>query len=85
MNYVKDVIATVGEYKTREGEIKKRYQKCGAMFEGEDGRQSIKLDAIPVSPEWSGWFSLFEPRDKQAAPAPAPRATPVNDNDDVPF
>ena len=82
MTYTKDLIATVGEYKTKEGEIKKRYQKCGALFEGDDGRQSIKLDAIPVSPDWSGWFSLYEPKER-TAPVNKPSA-PAQD-DDVPF
>ena len=51
MTYTKDLVATIGEYKTKDGEIKKRYQKCGALFEGDDGRQSIKIDVIPVSPD----------------------------------
>ena len=82
MTYTKDIIATVGEYKPKEGEIKKRYQKCGALFESEDGRQSIKLDAIPISPDWSGWFSLYEPRERSQAPDAKPDA---NQGDNVPF
>lgn len=58
-----DLVATVGEYTDRSGETKKRYQKCGAAFTDEQGRISLKLDALPVSPEWSGWISLYEPRD----------------------
>tara|TARA_R100001082_G_scaffold107376_1_gene81184 strand:- start:488 stop:748 length:261 start_codon:yes stop_codon:yes gene_type:complete len=86
MRYIKDLVATVGEYKAHDGEIKKRYQKCGAMFEGDDGRQSIKLDAIPVSPDWSGWFSLYEPKDRAQAPAANNvQSTTANQNDDIPF
>lgn len=54
-----EVVATVGSYKDAEGNEKKRYQNCGSAFTGDDGRISIKLDAVPVGPEWSGWFSLF--------------------------
>lgn len=57
-----DVVATIGEYTTQSGEKKKRYVTCGSAFTDEQGRLSIKLDAVPVTPEWSGWLSLFEPR-----------------------
>jgi hypothetical protein len=57
-----DAVATIGEYTDRSGEKKKRYQNIGSVFENEDGRLSLKLDAIPVGPEWSGWISFFEPK-----------------------
>ena len=82
MTYTKDIVATLGEYKAKDGEIKKRYQKCGAMFESDDGRQSFKFDVWPVHPEFTGWFSLYEPRDR-TAPVNKPSA-PAQD-DDVPF
>lgn len=61
-----DLVATVGTYKDRQtGEEKKRYMQCGCIFESEDGRMAIKLDGLPVTPEWSGWIQLFEPRDRK--------------------
>jgi hypothetical protein len=61
-----DLVATVGEYLDREtGEKKKRYQNCGSVFEAEDGRRSIKLDVIPVGPEWSGWLSEYPIDDRR--------------------
>ena len=83
---IKDLVATIGEYKTGDGEIKKRYLKCGAMFENDEGNQSIKIDGLPVGSAWSGWLSLYEPREFNAPAntASAPASAPAKD-DDVPF
>lgn len=54
-----DLVATVGTYKDREGNEKKRYQNVGSVFEDTDGRRSYKLDAVPVGKEWSGWLSEY--------------------------
>lgn len=59
-----DVCATIGEYTNSAGEKKKRYITVGSAFTDEQGRLSIKLDAVPVTPEWSGWLSLYEPKPK---------------------
>lgn len=59
-----DVTATIGEYTNAAGETKKRYVNCGSAFTDEQGRVSIKLDSVPCSPDWSGWLSLYEVRDK---------------------
>ena len=69
-----DLVATVGEYTNRDGEKKKRYQNCGSVFTGEDGRMSIKLEALPISKDWSGFMSLYEveaKQEKQEAREPA--------------
>lgn len=86
-----DVVATVGEYTDRSGATKKRYLNVGAAFSNDQGQLSIKLECVPVGPNWSGWLSLYEPRDRtqsapaqSAAPAAAPRATAPED-DDIPF
>jgi hypothetical protein len=75
-----DVVATIIE--TRDGEEKKRYQKCGAAWEGPKGI-NIKLDAIPVGQGWSGWLALYEPKEKEQT---APAAKGNQDADvDLPF
>lgn len=89
-----DAVATVGSYNDREtGQPKKRYQTVGAVFEDEQGRLSLKLEAIPLSKEWSGWLSFYEPRQpgqpsarSSAPPAqePAPDLS-GDDGDDIPF
>ncbi len=60
-----EAVATIGEYKDRNGETKKRYVNLGKVFEDDQGRLSLKLDTIPVGPNWSGWVSFYEPKDRQ--------------------
>jgi hypothetical protein len=82
-----DAVATVGKYKNNQGEEKKRYLNVGTVFEGDDGRLSMKMEALPISTEWSGWVSFYElkqdgqPRQnshneaKSNGYAPEPRST----------
>ena len=94
-NYTHDIVATIGEYKDREGNTKKRFQKCGAAFTNDEGQISIKLDAVPCSPDWSGWLSLYPKQDNQHAPQAQqqqrPPAEPVRQQvadepeDSIPF
>lgn len=71
MQYTHDIVATTGTYKNANGEEKKRYTKCGAAFTDDQGRISLKLDAFPCSPDWSGWLSLYDKdRDNNRGPAP---------------
>lgn len=64
--YTHDIVATVGTYTDREGNEKKRYQKCGIAMTDEDGRLSLKLEAMPVTPDWSGWLNLYPKKDYDA-------------------
>ena len=91
-----DIVATIGEYTDRQtGQKKKRYLTVGKCFTDDQGRQSLKIDAIP-GPGWSGWLSLY-PVERQAPrqapdPRPAPTAAPPPDDagdpgedEDIPF
>lgn len=84
-----DVVAITGKYTDRDGNEKRRYQNCGAVFETDKGL-SLKLEAIPVG-DWNGWFSLYEPRtDARPAQGRAPQAQGESDDDfspdlEVPF
>ncbi len=73
------IVATVGKYKDRQtGEEKKRYLQCGVAFTDDQGRISLKIDAMPVSPEWSGFLSLYpldDDRQEQRQQAPQKRVT----------
>ena len=88
-----DAVATVGEYTDKQGNKKKRYMTVGKVFESEGGGLSLKLDALPVVPEWSGWISLFVPKDKEQSPAQEQHSAakangyqkPADGFDDVPF
>ena len=62
-----DLVATVGTYTDKQGNEKKRYVNVGAVFEGDKG-MSMKLETLPVGPEWSGWLSFYEPKEREAAP-----------------
>jgi hypothetical protein len=83
-----DVVATVGEYESQ-GEKKKRYVNCGSAFTNDQGQISIKLDTVPVSPQWSGWLSLYVPKDRDSRPAQKPTQQRAESSDgggdDVPF
>lgn len=67
-----DVVATVGEYTDQHGEKKKRYFNVGKAFTNDEGNISIKLDGVPVSPEWSGWLSLFPVKERDQDQRSAP-------------
>ena len=88
--YSHDIVATVGSYVDNSGEEKKRYQKVGAAFSDEDGRISLKIDAVPCSPQWSGWLSLYPKVDRSVAPPSdpvrhQPQAAGAANQDDIPF
>lgn len=71
-----DAVASVGEYTDRNGATKKRYVNIGAVFESDDGKyMSLKLESIPVGPNWSGWVSFFVPKERdQPQQSPAQQA-----------
>ena len=78
-----DAVATVGKYTAKDGTEKKRYLTVGAIFESEDGRLSLKLDGMPVSPEWSGWISFYEPKQQQGGNAGG--STQDSEPDNIPW
>lgn len=59
MSKVYDVVAVVGKRK----DDKPNYVRCGAVFQTDKG-MSMKLDTIPAGNEWNGWFSFFEPKQR---------------------
>jgi hypothetical protein len=60
------IVASNGEYEV-DGVKKKRWQKIGTLFQDNQTAEfSMKIDAIPVGPEWSGWAKVF-PLDERKA------------------
>ncbi len=80
-----DAVAMVGEYKNSAGETKKRYMNVGAVFENDKGELSLKLEAIPVGPNWSGWVSFYPPKERDAAPAASAPKAGAGFDDDIPL
>jgi len=76
-----DVMAITGTYKDREGQEKKRWMKCGVVIQGDKGF-SLKLEAVPLNSE--GWFSLFEPKQKEQQGKKSGGIPPEYD-DDIPY
>jgi hypothetical protein len=83
-----DVVATAGTYKDRDGNEKKRYLNCGSAFTDDEGRVSIKVESIPVGPDWSGWLSLYPVKEREgvgAQQASRGRDGRGDGGDDIPF
>ena len=90
MKAYKKIVAITGEYTNAQGEKKKRYATVGTLFE--DGNKlSIKLDCVPVGPDFSGWLNCYDLDDgkkQQSAPAQTPMmpGPPADDKgDDIPW
>ena len=87
MKQFKKVVATGGKYTDANGQEKNRYVTVGKAFIRDDKSVSIKVDAMPVGPEFSGWLNLYDlDEDRQGqAPARAPAPAPAAVDDDLPF
>ncbi len=83
-NY-KEVTAVLGEYTNSKGEVKKRYQKIGAIIESKHGPM-LKLDMIPL--EWNGYAYINDPYDPNAPRDQKQSSRARSDDmpeDDIPF
>lgn len=53
------ITATIGSYIDKgSGKKVKKFANCGTVFESPNGRLFMRLDTVPVTPEWSGFFTL---------------------------
>jgi hypothetical protein len=77
-----DAVVTLGEYTDKAtGQKVKRYLTIGVVFESDNGRLAMKLDALPVVPGWSGYISFRDAQPgRQATPGTptAPEEIPEN-------
>lgn len=83
-----DAVATIGTYKDAQGVEKKRYMTIGKVFVSDKGNMSLKLEAVPVGQEWSGWVSFYEPKQygqQTKKEDHAAKAAGDHLNDDIPF
>lgn len=82
--YTHNLEATVGEYRDPATNTqKKRRITIGKAFTRPDGSICLKVDAIPLAPDWSRFVSLV-PREPDTK-APAEPSTPKMEDDDIPF
>jgi hypothetical protein len=91
MKQFKKVVAIVGKYTDANGQEKNRYVTAGRAFIRDDNSMSIKLDAIPIGPEFSGWLNLYDLDEDRQGQAPARAAparaapAPATADEDLPF
>lgn len=70
MKPIGDIMFPGGTY-MKDNEEKTRWIRCGTLFRNAEGKQAIKLDAIPVGIEKDGgWFQVFEKSAKPQAAQP---------------
>ena len=82
---LKEVTAIVGEYKNKDGDTKKRYQRIGSVIDTKNGPM-LKLDVVPLKEGgWDGWAYLNEPKDEQGNQPQRARPAQRETFDDVPF
>jgi hypothetical protein len=84
MKQFKKVVASTGKYTDSQGNEKNRYFTVGRAFVREDKSVCIKIDAMPVGPDFNGWLNLYDlDEDRQQAAAPAAPASVTGG--DIPF
>ena len=83
MKQFKKVVASNGKYTDSQGQEKNRYITVGRAFLRDDKSVCIKLDSMPVGPEFSGWLNLYDLDEERQAPVAAAPAAKVDD--DLPF
>lgn len=76
-----DLMASVGEFlDERTGRQAKRQIKCGVVMRDDaSGKFSIKMDSVPISPEWSGWLSVKNVETEQVRDPDNPEKEHNND------
>lgn len=86
-------VCTGRKYTTNQGQEKTAWNNIGRLFVKDDGKMSIKLEALPLPNEKGEvWLSVFEPKPKDAhqtphnaAKANAYQAPAAALDDEVPF
>jgi hypothetical protein len=92
MRAIKNAVVITGKFRDNQtGQEKSRYQRIGILFKDDETNEvSLKLEALPLSNEWTGWVNFYDRETKQVqqqVAAPAATAAPSVDDfeDDIPF
>lgn len=81
-----ELIAKNGTYKTKDGEEKTRWIKCGVVMDTRTGGQALLIESLPIN--FDGWLQMREPSVKPVAEVKPKKqdSGSVNDiDDDIPF
>lgn len=78
-----EVIASTGTYTDKNGQEKKRWQKCGVVMDTKNGGLALKMEVLPIGGD--GWFMLTEPKARDDSPKQAQSAGLADMDSDVPF
>lgn len=83
MKKTHDLAVKIGEYTTKDGKTKARWQNVGALLQDAEGRPAILLSkwfnpagVIDAKGGESLLLSAFPPRDRTEEPAESPAASP---------
>ena len=87
-----DAVITLGEYTDPNGQTKKNYKNIGSVFTRDDGSQAMKLDTVPIGPDWNGWINFYQPQNQrndrpqqQQQTRPQAQNNTPYEKDDIPF
>lgn len=89
-----EILATVATWTdATTGKKNKRTVAVGSIYESTHGKLVMRIDAVPVSPDWSGWMQLkpcfpeLSPDRKVSPGMPAePEEVPMSEEEnDIPF
>ena len=87
MKKTHDAVYGGEKYTDKNGDEKTRFINVGALFQRDDGSQTMKLESIPVG--FNGWISFYEPKPKDGQDKPASgrpqRGGSAEPDDSVPF
>lgn len=79
----KRIVAANGKYLS-DGQEKTRWITVGTAFIDDSQNVKLKLDAMPIGQDWSGWLNLFDFDEKNRTEEIASRALDKASTD-VPF
>jgi hypothetical protein len=63
-----DLYATVGTWVDDQGRKHKRKVRCSVVMQDDrSGRLAIRIEALPVIPDWFGWLAVENINDQDRA------------------
>jgi hypothetical protein len=80
-----ELIAVTGEYKTKDGQSKTRFQKVGVAMENKKGGTSLLIESLPIN--FDGWIHMRLPMEKDgnASKGKGQEVTFDDIESDIPF